>query len=948
MYRFLIMCIITFPAFILFVLAEGAGVPGLRHSAVRLLSAQQYQQEHHLPVIGRSAQPGLSWRGTVRPPFSWDYPPAETRNPEEISLSSIPVKESSYFANRQGNDQPENLVLFRHKDLNINNPQPLQYKSNTSEARGSEVIRRKSKKKKVKKPKIKNWRNGIKLASNCTETAKDQAHTKLCEAQRRQINKQRSQRRKKKRHMKERRKERQRKKQKEKEKSEKLPDMKLPSENISEKSFSSEPSDNRFVLNSTSNGSGGIAEKTPGNEPSKNNSMLERSIEKSSTVSGATMGNELLDPSAPRDAVMNFNVSTSDRQHHETTSDQKNTTFEDAGSDPKRTLGIVPRWSSASTTDSPEIGPRADAGRPEAGGLSSTEPTTDGRGLASGVPTTSSPLAAGGSNTSGDAFSRHNRVDVSGPLLGSEKGDLSCITGRFLPAPAVNHADVKYIRSGEGADGTLVARYECRPGYRLEHAAAYRLWCSLRAWLGEAPRCVPSDEELDVLDASMHCAECDHVCQRPGQSVLCSCYRGFQAQNTTCHDINECSVENGGCEHECVNTAGSFFCKCPQGFRVNIDGKTCRDINECLLRNGHGPCQDTCSNLHGGYSCSCDGIPGTRLSSDNHTCEDVDECAAGTAGCSHTCLNTLGRVFCLCPAGYELGSDWKTCQDVDECRDPQLQEGEVCGAECVNTVGSYHCRSPGDQPVQECSGPGNCGSDVSGALLTPATCPPGLAPGADLLCKDVDECSEANGGCSHRCVNTRGGFHCRCKAGFALDADGRSCIEAAAAEVCPPLDTPPHGYLQCERQPIRARRRVRVVNHAGTVCRLHCPLGSRLRGSYRRTCSTAGVWTGPQDGVCLRFMVPAIKCPENITAQLPPGRRTVHVVFERPITSVDWFRHVIAEPMWGKRLEGDLPAGSWVVTFTARHPVSHLAASCALGVTVSGWRRRSEDPAPRR
>ena len=52
---------------------------------------------------------------------------------------------------------------------------------------------------------------------------------------------------------------------------------------------------------------------------------------------------------------------------------------------------------------------------------------------------------------------------------------------------------------------------------------------------------------------------------------------------------------------------------------------------------------------------------GTRLAADNHTCEDVDECSQNNAGCSHTCLNTLGRAFCLCPSGFMLGTDWKTC-----------------------------------------------------------------------------------------------------------------------------------------------------------------------------------------------------------------------------------------------------------------------------------------------
>jgi hypothetical protein len=52
---------------------------------------------------------------------------------------------------------------------------------------------------------------------------------------------------------------------------------------------------------------------------------------------------------------------------------------------------------------------------------------------------------------------------------------------------------------------------------------------------------------------------------------------------------------------------------------------------------------------------------GTSLAADNHTCQDVDECTHDNAGCSHTCLNTLGRAFCLCPPGFMLGADWKTC-----------------------------------------------------------------------------------------------------------------------------------------------------------------------------------------------------------------------------------------------------------------------------------------------
>lgn len=79
----------------------------------------------------------------------------------------------------------------------------------------------------------------------------------------------------------------------------------------------------------------------------------------------------------------------------------------------------------------------------------------------------------------------------------------------------------------------------------------------------------------------------------------------------------------------CTNTIGSYRCQCPSGLRLSLDSKSCEDINECLLRNGHGPCQDTCENIHGGYKCSCGRFKGTKLGNDLHSCVDLDECARG-------------------------------------------------------------------------------------------------------------------------------------------------------------------------------------------------------------------------------------------------------------------------------------------------------------------------------
>ena len=42
-------------------------------------------------------------------------------------------------------------------------------------------------------------------------------------------------------------------------------------------------------------------------------------------------------------------------------------------------------------------------------------------------------------------------------------------------------------------------------------------------------------------------------------------------------------------------------------------------------------------------------------------------------------------------------------------------------------------------------------------------------------CSDVDECSIANGGCEHECINTEGSFYCDCRGGHELMSDNQTC-----------------------------------------------------------------------------------------------------------------------------------------------------------------------------
>ncbi|KMQ92041.1 signal cub and egf-like domain-containing protein 2 protein [Lasius niger] len=202
----------------------------------------------------------------------------------------------------------------------------------------------------------------------------------------------------------------------------------------------------------------------------------------------------------------------------------------------------------------------------------------------------------------------------------STSGDLSCINGTFLPAPLSRHALIKYVKSSTPGHEYLEADYECVPGYRMASSAS-RLVCRSRQWLGQVPKC--------------------EIKQNPDR--ICA---------------------EASCEHDCNEINGLPVCSCYEGFRL-LDGRKCVDINECLLNNGRGPCQDTCRNLMGGYKCSCEGLPNASLAADNHTCErdrHTGPCSVNNAGCSHTCLSTMGRVFCLCPDGFILEDDWKTCQ----------------------------------------------------------------------------------------------------------------------------------------------------------------------------------------------------------------------------------------------------------------------------------------------
>ena len=101
---------------------------------------------------------------------------------------------------------------------------------------------------------------------------------------------------------------------------------------------------------------------------------------------------------------------------------------------------------------------------------------------------------------------------------------------------------------------------------------------------------------------------------------------------------------------------------------------------------------------------------------------DINECTAGNnGGCSQICINTIGSYACSCQAGYVLNADNRTC----------------AGKYAIDT----HCKKR-----------------------------------SNLYFPDINECANNNGNCTQTCINTIGSYFCSCTAGYALSADGRTCV----------------------------------------------------------------------------------------------------------------------------------------------------------------------------
>ncbi|CAK8672995.1 unnamed protein product [Clavelina lepadiformis] len=166
----------------------------------------------------------------------------------------------------------------------------------------------------------------------------------------------------------------------------------------------------------------------------------------------------------------------------------------------------------------------------------------------------------------------------------------------------------------------------------------------------------------------------------------------------------------------------------------------------------------------------------------------IEGCSTDNGGCDQMCTDIQpGKVFCSCREGLQLDENGVQCIDINEC------QSSPCSEQCVNTIGSYHCRcdTPGYQlsPDNRTCTDMSCQKDNGGCehICQPAgnaqyvcACHPGFQPSDDLHnCTDIDECTTTNPKyahrCEHRCFNEPGSYYCDCHDGYKVSSNRRTC-----------------------------------------------------------------------------------------------------------------------------------------------------------------------------
>ncbi|XP_030845287.1 mucin-like protein [Strongylocentrotus purpuratus] len=155
---------------------------------------------------------------------------------------------------------------------------------------------------------------------------------------------------------------------------------------------------------------------------------------------------------------------------------------------------------------------------------------------------------------------------------------------------------------------------------------------------GDGTTCFDFNECADTNDN-----DCEQKCDNNLGSYTCLCNAGYilALDQRSCDEVSEC-------DEALKNSTESANCTCEPGFQ--LENGTCSDFDECASHVDQCPPDiSTCMNLLGDYSCTCQS--GYHNPSPKE-CQDIDECQLTTAVCSSdpnlVCMNTPGNFSCVC------------------------------------------------------------------------------------------------------------------------------------------------------------------------------------------------------------------------------------------------------------------------------------------------------------